>query len=127
MNQLLVLNVTSFDLIAQTKMGPQLSSDLCNYDLSSCLSNANLSPSDYISKILHLTKDGILICGTIRQGVCQIRSYHDLSVIRNGSVPVSPNSVSASCVSLIDSEGMLFVASTYAVDTPYRYFFIRLL
>uniref|UniRef100_A0A915BHS0 Sema domain-containing protein n=3 Tax=Parascaris univalens TaxID=6257 RepID=A0A915BHS0_PARUN len=119
-NRLSILDISTLEPISDVITGPQLDSTLCNYDTSACLKDAKLSPTDYVTKILHLRGKTVLVCGSLHQGVCQVRSADTLSILANGSVPVAPNDANSSCVSVMDSDEVLFVASAYTNDSPYR-------
>ncbi|VDK58675.1 unnamed protein product [Anisakis simplex] len=48
-------------------------------------------------------------------------SFSNLNIIYNGSIPIAPNSANSSCVSIIDkSSEILYVASEYTTESPYR-------
>lgn len=119
-NYLSILDLKDLKVLKDRRIGPQLDSPLCNYDSSSCLPGATLSLTDYISKIMHtLPSGGLIVCATMKQGVCQIRSTDDLSILSNSSITVAPNDISATCVSLVDSNGNLYVAATVTNDSPF--------
>lgn len=103
--------------------GPILDSPYCNYDLSSCIgATSKIAETDNWNKILHRIPEGILNCGSVRQGICELRSVENINrVIRNSTAPVAANSPNASTISLIDASGeKLFVAATYSYESPYR-------
>lgn len=120
MNYLSILDLNDLKLLKDKRIGPQLDSPLCNYDTSLCLPGAILSPTDYVTKIMHiLPNGGLVVCAAMKQGICQIRSTIDLSILSNSSITVAPNDMSATCVSLVDSSGNLYVAATVTNDSPY--------
>uniref|UniRef100_A0A915PVS6 Sema domain-containing protein n=1 Tax=Setaria digitata TaxID=48799 RepID=A0A915PVS6_9BILA len=123
-NHLSILDLRDLKVLEDRRIGPQMDSPLCNYDSSSCLPGATLSLTDYVTKIMHVLPDGgLIVCATMKQGICQIRSTDNLSLIRNSSITVAPNDVNATCVSLVDNSGNLFVAATITGDSPYRELF----
>lgn len=66
--------------------GPLLDSPSCNAELSSCIgSRDSIVETDNYNKILHLIgKDArsnnplLLVCGSVRQGVCELRDVSNL-------------------------------------------------
>ncbi|KAH7725497.1 CRE-PLX-2 protein [Aphelenchoides avenae] len=124
-NRLYCLHATNLSLIDEAVTGPVLDSPLCNPELTSCVGpRSSIVDTDNYNKILQVLPgtDGILACGSVRQGICEIRDAGNLRrTIRNSTVPVAANSANASTVSLLgkDSE-RIYVAATYSYDTPYR-------
>ena len=119
------MNATNLSLIQKVETGPVLDSYLCNAELTSCIgprTTSSIVETNNFNKILHKTPDGLLVCGSVRQGSCEIRSLDNLSkVIRKSTIPVAANAQNASTVSLVDESGeKLFVAATYSYDSPYR-------
>lgn len=86
-NHLSCLNLTGdLKVLSSLVTGPQYDSVLCNYDGISCLKNAKRTKQNYISRLLHVTRNnGILECGSLKQGICQMRHPLTLEVILNGS------------------------------------------
>lgn len=120
-NHLSILDLKDLKVLKHRRIGPQLDSPLCNYDSSSCLPGATLSLTDCVTKIMHTLPGGrLIICATMKQGICQIRSTNDLTILSNSSITVAPSDISATCVSLVDSNGNLYVAATVTNDSPYR-------
>ncbi|KAL3982053.1 Sema domain family protein [Acanthocheilonema viteae] len=66
-----------------------------------------------------LSSGGLIVCAIMKQGTCQIRSTDDLSILSNSSVIVAPNDISATCISLIDSNGNLHFAATVTNESSY--------
>uniref|UniRef100_A0AC34RI63 Sema domain-containing protein n=1 Tax=Panagrolaimus sp. JU765 TaxID=591449 RepID=A0AC34RI63_9BILA len=102
-----------------------LDSYLCNAELTSCIgprAKENIVQTNNTNKILHRLPNGLLVCGSVRQGTCEIRSLDNLSqIISKSTVPVAANARNASTVSMVDDAGeKLFVAATYSYDSPYR-------
>ncbi|CAG9540417.1 unnamed protein product [Cercopithifilaria johnstoni] len=119
-NHLSILDLNDLKVLKDKRVGPQSDSPLCNYDTSSCLPGAIPSLTDYVTKIMHiLPNGGLIVCAAMKQGICQIRSTDDLSVLSNSSITVAPNDISASCVSLVDNSDNLYVAATVLNDSPY--------
>uniref|UniRef100_A0A1I7Y844 Sema domain-containing protein n=1 Tax=Steinernema glaseri TaxID=37863 RepID=A0A1I7Y844_9BILA len=120
-NKLLSLNTTDLSLIHEVDTGPVLDSPFCNFDSSSCIRASSLKQTDNHNKILHATSEGVLACGSVRQGVCDVRSLKNIhEVLQSGTVPIAANSANSSTVSLIGNSGYLYVAATYSGDSPYR-------
>uniref|UniRef100_A0A914CJF6 Sema domain-containing protein n=1 Tax=Acrobeloides nanus TaxID=290746 RepID=A0A914CJF6_9BILA len=122
-NSLYSIDSRNLTLLQDITTGPILDSPYCNPDLTSCIGSSHtIQETDNYNKILHRLPDGLLVCGSVRQGICEIRSIGNLNrVLRNGSSPVAANSPNASTVSLVDETGeKLFVAATYSYESPYR-------
>ncbi|KAK0399439.1 hypothetical protein QR680_003050 [Steinernema hermaphroditum] len=120
-NKLLSLNSSDLSLIHEVDTGPVLDSPFCNFDSSSCIRASTLKQTDNHNKILHVTSEGLLSCGSVRQGVCDIRSVNNIhDVVQSGTVPIAANSANSSTVSLLGESGFLYVAATYSGDSPYR-------
>ncbi|RCN34185.1 hypothetical protein ANCCAN_19978 [Ancylostoma caninum] len=119
-NELTVLSFDELLPLHTVSTGPVKDSPLCNADGSSCLKDAVLRDTDNHNKVLHVLPDGVLHCGSVRQGICSIHSRENLSLVYSGDVPVASNSPSASCVSLLLSKHHLAVAASFSGDSPYR-------
>ncbi|EPB68966.1 sema domain protein [Ancylostoma ceylanicum] len=119
-NELAVLSVDELLPLHTVSTGPVKDSPLCNADGSSCLKDAVLQDTNNHNKVLHVLSNGVLHCGSVRQGICSIHSRENLSLVYSGDVPVASNSPTASCVSLVLSEHHLAVAASFSGDSPYR-------
>ncbi|KIH43918.1 hypothetical protein ANCDUO_26069, partial [Ancylostoma duodenale] len=67
-NELTVLSVDELLPLHTVSTGPVKDSPLCNADGSSCLKDAVLRDTDNHNKVLHILPDGVLHCGSVRQG-----------------------------------------------------------
>ncbi|KAE9421447.1 hypothetical protein Angca_002229, partial [Angiostrongylus cantonensis] len=119
-NKLAVLSTEELLPLHSLTTGPINDSVLCSFDGSSCLKNAVLRDTDNHNKVLQVLPDGVLHCGSVRQGICSMHSLRDLSMVSSGDVPVASISPTASCISLVLSPTRLAVAVSYSGDSPYR-------
>ncbi|VDM53655.1 unnamed protein product [Angiostrongylus costaricensis] len=119
-NKLVVLSTDELLPLHSLTTGPINDSVLCSFDGSSCLKNAVLRDTDNHNKVLQVLPDGVLHCGSVRQGICSMHSLRDLSMVSSGDVPVASILPTASCVSLVLSPTRLAVAVSYSGDSPYR-------
>ncbi|CAD5219426.1 unnamed protein product [Bursaphelenchus okinawaensis] len=128
-NNIYVLN-SQLTLLAEQSTGPVLDSPYCSPDLNSCVGSKDLIEStDNYNKVLQYTpKSGlILVCGSVRQGVCEWRDLNTLRVVNKyeaSVIPVAANAPNASTVSLLTKdeydEDQLFVAASLTTESPYR-------
>ncbi|KAJ1346550.1 hypothetical protein KIN20_001367 [Parelaphostrongylus tenuis] len=119
-NEIAVLSEDELVPLHSVITGPINDSVLCSFDGSSCLRNAVLRETDNYNKVLQVLPNGVLHCGSVRQGICSMHSLLDLSVMSSGDVPVASISPTASCVSIVLSPTRLAVAVSYSGDSPYR-------
>uniref|UniRef100_A0A1I8BV42 Sema domain-containing protein n=1 Tax=Meloidogyne hapla TaxID=6305 RepID=A0A1I8BV42_MELHA len=144
-NRLYVLDLNNLTIAHEAVTGPVLDSPFCNSELTSCIGSRDtivetdnwskllLPLSDKNDKNINSTKriNGILVCGSVRQGECQLRNFPTLERIRehrslSGNwqhVPVVANSPLASTAAILVGD-RLFVASGISseipTDSPYR-------
>uniref|UniRef100_A0A915D937 DNA topoisomerase n=1 Tax=Ditylenchus dipsaci TaxID=166011 RepID=A0A915D937_9BILA len=130
-NHLYSLSLQNLSLLEDAITGPVMDSPYCNSDLSSCigpLGRGSIKETNNHNKILHYiaqpnrtSKPGVLlICGSTRQGVCQLRQSHHLNQQANHPnfvgfqhTSVAANSPNASTLSLVDQGGeRLYVAAS---------------
>jgi hypothetical protein len=129
-NSLYLLNVTDLGVLEQTATGPVLDSPECSPTLENCIgSRDSIQQTDNYNKILQFLPNEklLLICGSVRQGSCEWRNLDTLKLNTSTfstSVPVASNGPDASTIAslFVDEHGeeKLYVATSYAVDSPYR-------
>lgn len=150
-NRLYLLDSEKLLIVSNTTTGPLMDSPLCNPELSSCVgSRDSIVETDNHVKVLHYIRDKtdsssggrnqsavvdgggtLLVCGSTRQGVCELRYVNNLALRHRShpkfgtafrNVPVAANSPTASTVSLLDADGeRLFIAASHTHDaSPYR-------
>jgi hypothetical protein len=83
-----------------------------------------------VNKILQLlpNEKRLLVCGSVRQGACEARHPDTLKLDASSSlatsVPVASNGPQASTVASVfvdeQNETKLYVAASYAIESPYR-------
>ncbi|CAD5226439.1 unnamed protein product [Bursaphelenchus xylophilus] len=128
-NSIYVIN-NHLSVLAEQTTGPILDSPLCSPDLNSCIgSKESIESSDNYNKILQYSpkSDLLLVCGSVRQGICEWRDLNTLRVVNkheSSPIPVAANSPNASTTSLIVKdvydEDQLFVAASLTTESPYR-------
>lgn len=125
-----MLNGTDLSISTQIESGPVLDSPECSPTLENCIgSRESIQQKDNVNKILQFlpNENRLLVCGSVRQGSCELRHLESLKLDSSSSlpsIPVASNGQDASTISsiFVDKQGeeKLYVASSYGVDSPYR-------
>uniref|UniRef100_A0A915MX25 Sema domain-containing protein n=1 Tax=Meloidogyne javanica TaxID=6303 RepID=A0A915MX25_MELJA len=136
-NRLYVLDLNILTLAHEAVTGPALDSPFCNSELTSCIGsrdtivdtdNWNKLLLPLIDKNINSTKldiNALLVCGSVRQGECQLRNFPTLEKLRehrslSGNwqhVPVVANSPLASTAAILVGD-RLFVATGTSSEIP---------
>uniref|UniRef100_A0A1I7WME4 Sema domain-containing protein n=1 Tax=Heterorhabditis bacteriophora TaxID=37862 RepID=A0A1I7WME4_HETBA len=119
-NELSLLSRDSLSRLAFVSTGPLRDSPLCSHDGSSCLKDAVLRDTDNHNKVLQVLPNGLLHCGSVRQGICSLHSLRNLTLTSSNDIPVASNTASASTVSILLPDSRLVVAASHSSDSPYR-------
>lgn len=82
---------------------------------------------DNVNKVLLVHNDVLLTCGSLRQGVCQLRPLDDIGSVVSSRSPVqyavaanAPNASTVAFVANYNDKDALYVAATYTQET-YRW------
>nr|CAD2125875.1 unnamed protein product [Meloidogyne enterolobii] len=136
-NRLYVLDLNILTLAHEAVTGPALDSPFCNSELTSCIgSRDTIVDTDNWNKLLlpltdkninstKLDINALLVCGSVRQGECQLRNFPTLERMRehrslSGNwqhVPVVANSPLASTAAILVGD-RLFVATGTSSEIP---------
>ena len=127
-NWLLKLDATSLKIIQSVNYGPVLDSTMCRYfPVEECTFQTKKYSMDNYNKLLIIyeQRQAILTCWTARQGTCDLRDLNDLTrLIQTSSIPTVANDPYNSTIGFIassaNSQDLLYVASTYTSQGPYR-------
>lgn len=125
-NRLLQL---SPDLVqtANVETGPREDSPECS--VADCPSNVLRKMTDNVNKVLVIdySTSRLIVCGSIFQGMCSVRSLHNVSDVREVREPVVANNATASTVAFVapgppkvGDAHVLYVAVTYTGNSAYR-------
>lgn len=115
--------------IAVTEVtGPKLDSAFCA--LSDCPENVNKKLMNNTNKLLLIdySSSRLIACGTLFQGICSVRSAHNISSIETETLEaVVANEANASTVAFIapgpalpSSVPVMYIGATYTDNSPYR-------
>uniref|UniRef100_A0A915LS41 Sema domain-containing protein n=1 Tax=Meloidogyne javanica TaxID=6303 RepID=A0A915LS41_MELJA len=136
-NRLYVVDLNILTLAHEAVTGPALDSPFCNSELTSCIgSRDTIVDTDNWNKLLlpltdkninstKLDINALLVCGSVRQGECQLRNFPTLERMRehrslSGNwqhVPVVANSPLASTAAILVGD-RLFVATGTSSEIP---------
>lgn len=132
-NWLLKVNEKSLEIEQSVQFGPVYDSPWCRYyPLEECsIDNTGYKSiktlTNNYNKLLLIYKklDAILMCWSVRQGVCELRDMSNLSkIVQESSIPTVSNDQFNSTVGFIASsankQDLLYVAATYNNQGPYR-------
>uniref|UniRef100_A0A183BYN8 Sema domain-containing protein n=1 Tax=Globodera pallida TaxID=36090 RepID=A0A183BYN8_GLOPA len=137
-NRLYVLELANLTLAHEAVTGPVLDSPFCNAELSSCVGPRDgIVETDTWNKILlplnsslggAMSVDAVLVCGSTRQGECQLRQLPSLERLHRHAavagawqhVPVAANAPDASTAALLVASRLFVGAQSAHADSPYR-------
>ncbi|KAL3077577.1 hypothetical protein niasHS_012283 [Heterodera schachtii] len=134
-NRLYVLELANLSVVHEAVTGPILDSPFCNAELSSCVGPRDgIAETDTWNKIVQPLNasshfaDALLICGSTRQGECQLRQLPSLERLQRHAaiagtwqhIPVAANAPDASTAALLVAERLFVGAQSAHANSPYR-------
>lgn len=112
---------------ANVETGPRNDSPECS--VLDCPSHVHRKPTDNINKalVIDYSTSRLIACGSLYQGMCSVRSLHNVSDVREVHEPVVANNATASTVAFVapgppkvGDAHVLYVAVTYTGNSAYR-------